>query len=92
MSMNFGAGYSADVALSLETGGLRHELSHAGSDYVRLRSPAQLPAGPAELIVSVDGRETRRIVNLVCAISPPERKVRYEAFDQAAVSPGAVGA
>lgn len=45
-------------------GGREYELSQIGPSGVRLREPADLPPGEAEIIMSVDGEECRWIVIL----------------------------
>lgn len=59
-----GSGYSASVSLRLRVNGCVFPLTHAGPDRVILQEPAPLPDGDAELIVTVDGQETRRRVNI----------------------------
>lgn len=83
MTLNFSAGYSADVELLLEVDGVCHELSHTASDSVRLRKPARLLAGPAELIVRIDGVESRQPVVLPKGLSPPEQHVHYVSRSEA---------
>jgi hypothetical protein len=54
--------YSAEVGLSLQMNGVVVPLHKVGPSRVIMRTPVDLPAGHAELTVSVDGvPETSRI-------------------------------
>lgn len=46
--------------MRLIANGETHRVSQSGPDFLILTEPAQLPAGKAELIVTVDGEETKR--------------------------------
>jgi hypothetical protein len=59
-----GSGYSANVSLRLRVNGCLFPLTHAGRDFVIFKDPTVLPEGDAELIVNVDGHETRRLVTI----------------------------
>jgi hypothetical protein len=54
-----GAGYSSDVRLFLLAGGQSYTRSQIGPNFVRLRAPAFIPAGEAEVLMLVDGVERR---------------------------------
>jgi hypothetical protein len=71
-----GAGYSADVSLRMLVAGSTYELSHVAPDFVRLRTPVEIPPSDAEIIVSVDGRESTSRVRLPNGASRGESQVR----------------
>jgi hypothetical protein len=50
--------------LFLLVNGQSHKLAQIGPDFVRLRQPAEIPAGPAEILMVVDGAEHRWSVTL----------------------------
>jgi len=58
------AGYSSNVRLFLLANGQSHKLAQIGPDFVRMREPAFIPAGPAEILMVVDGVEHRWSVTL----------------------------
>jgi hypothetical protein len=69
--------YSAEVRLALEVNGATFELADAGPGDAVLRTPSALPAGPARVVVTIDGRRTvRRIV--VTGQSADGLLVKYE--------------
>jgi hypothetical protein len=47
--------FSADVDLELNVGERKFRLGKCGNGYAYLREPAQIPAGKAIMIVTVDG-------------------------------------
>jgi hypothetical protein len=51
-------GYSAVVDLRLEWNGSSIDVAKTGPDRITLSEPRELPAGPAELIITVDGKKT----------------------------------
>jgi hypothetical protein len=64
------AGYSADVRLMLVLNGRRLPLAQTGPDDVILPEAAVIPAGPAELLAVIDGRERRWRVRLAGTDTP----------------------
>lgn len=60
----------------MNVGGLNLALSHVQPDRVVLRTRATLPPQQAEVVVSVDGREHRRVVFLPDGIRDDEPVVR----------------
>lgn len=46
--------------MKLRVAGETFKVSQSGPDFLILTEPAQLPVGEAELIVAVDGDETKR--------------------------------
>ena len=64
LSNERGGGYSAHVELTLIVAGDRIELAQVGHQRIYLRSPMTLPAGPAELIVQVDGNARRKNITI----------------------------
>jgi hypothetical protein len=69
-------GYSANVRLCLLVGEDSFELAAIGPDEISLREPADLPPGPAEIVMHVDSFERRWQVYLPDGISPQSRDVR----------------
>ena len=51
--------YSSVVALRLMARRQEYPLAQAASDFVILKTPAAVPAGPATIVMVVDGRERR---------------------------------
>jgi len=64
------AGYSSNVCLFLLTNGQSHKLAQIGPDFVRLREPAEIPPGRAEILMVVDGVEHRWSVKLEIGAVP----------------------
>lgn len=58
------SGYSASVSLRLRVNGCVYPLAQVGQDRVMFDTPTILPEGDAELIVTIDGQEIRRRVNI----------------------------
>lgn len=50
-------GYSADVRLTLRAGACCWRLGQIAPDYIVFDPPASLPPGPAEVILTIDGRD-----------------------------------
>lgn len=63
-SIKFRVSHSSVVRLWLTAGGVSHSLVKAGPDRLMPRVPADIPPGPAEVVVLVDGRVHKRQVNL----------------------------
>ena len=73
--------YSAEVILSLVVGDRTVKLSQVGPHFVLLAEPIELPPGPAEVHVNVDGHVHRRKVYLVDGINPTSTRVRIESSE-----------
>jgi hypothetical protein len=69
-------GYSAVVELRLMLNGESIDVAKTGPDRITLVEPRELPAGPAELIITIDGRDTIHPVVLQ-ASSAASRIVSY---------------
>lgn len=65
-----GSIFSSTVHLWLEAGDLRVPLAQVASDFVIAAEPIDLPAGPAVVAVSIDGRVHRRTVSLPHGMTP----------------------
>ncbi|MCC7337122.1 MAG: hypothetical protein IT422_18680 [Pirellulaceae bacterium] len=50
--------YSAEVRITLRVGERVFDVAQVHNTACYLRNPADVPAGPAELMISVDGRES----------------------------------
>ena len=61
---DLGEAYSAAVQLRLRVNGCVFSASHVSRDEVVLREPTALPDGPAEILVTVDGQESRYPVRI----------------------------
>jgi hypothetical protein len=59
------SGYSSEVELSLELPAGRLPLAKIGPDRITLCKSYSAPAGPATIVMRVDGHETRWRVRLV---------------------------
>lgn len=57
MSKTQNGSYSADVHLSLRVGRIVFPLHKVSPTRAVMRNPVDLAAGPAELVVSVDGKD-----------------------------------
>ena len=75
-SESLSRGYSANVRLHLFVGGETLELAAIGPEEISLREPADLPPGPAEVVMHVHSFERRWQVYLPDGISPQSREVR----------------
>lgn len=69
-------GYSADIDLRLVRNGESIDVAKTGPDRITLTEPRELSAGPAELIITIDGHETVHPVVLQ-ATTGPTRIVFY---------------
>lgn len=58
------SGYSAAVDLNLRVNGCIFPLSHTAHDRVVLMHEMALPDGTAEIIITIDGEEMRRSVEI----------------------------
>jgi hypothetical protein len=65
----FSSSHSADVQLQLVVDGQNLDLAQIGPDDVIVNQPVDLPPGPAEVVMFVDGRERRWPVLLVEGMS-----------------------
>jgi len=73
-----GTPFSSEVDLWLEVEGYppgNIALSQAGADFVVVTEPIDLPAGPAWVVVSVDGHLYRNRVHLTRGISQDHSRV-----------------
>ncbi len=57
--------YSADVDLNLRVNGCVFPLTHTAKDRVILQHESPLPEGPAVVVVTIDGVETHRPVDII---------------------------
>ncbi len=68
--------YSAEVELHLDVDGRIVDLAQIGPDDVIANDPIDLPPGPAEVVMHVDGQERRWRVTLVEGMSKDNRVVK----------------
>jgi hypothetical protein len=71
------SGYSADVQLRLAVGRNVFPLASIGPSDMELREARELPPSDAEIILSVDGNETRWRVYLPNGAVPFETRVDF---------------
>ena len=57
-------GYSADVRIHLNVNGYVLRVGQLGPDFVILRDPPNHPPSKGEIVLSIDGEESRWIVHL----------------------------
>jgi hypothetical protein len=70
------SGYSATVQMFLEVGGVRHDVSHMGPEFIILAKPVNCPPCEAVVGLSVDGRLKQWPVKLPEGISEAASRVR----------------
>ena len=73
--------YSAEVVLSLIVGETTIKLSQVGPHFVLLAEPIELPPGPADVHVNVDGHVHCRKVYLVDGTNPTSTRVRIDSIN-----------
>lgn len=73
-----GTAYSASVRLFLHQNGIQISLAQVGGGHMYFDEPVLLPAGPAEIVVEIDG-ESRRTAVVVSKCEAPSRTVAYVA-------------
>ncbi|HZN34637.1 MAG TPA: hypothetical protein VFB80_12505 [Pirellulaceae bacterium] len=78
------AGYSAHVEMFLILNGQQFDLGQIGPEHCIVRNPAEVPPSPGEIVLIVDGNETRLQVYLPHGISSSSRKVAYRPASPAA--------
>ncbi len=64
MNTNASLGYSADVRMHLNVNGFVLSIGQLGPDFIILRNPAEHPPAEAEIVLSIDGEESRWNVHL----------------------------
>jgi hypothetical protein len=69
-------GHSAEVDLRLKIGDRILSLHAVGPERIKLREPIDAPPGPAEVIVSIDGEESRSAVMLPDGLSRDSKYAR----------------
>jgi hypothetical protein len=70
-------GYSTELEGFLCVGSQRLALHELGPDYCVVRSSLPAPPSQAEILLSIDGQESRFTVMLPDGIAPPQTKVSY---------------
>jgi len=69
--------YSADVRMELRQNGRALAISHLGPDFLILTNPIDHPPAEAEILLAIDGHESRWPVRLVNGISSSERRTSF---------------
>ena len=59
MVMQQQAGHSAEVEMQLLLNGYTLPISHMGPGHIRLRQPTQHPPAEAEIVLMIDGHESK---------------------------------
>lgn len=76
MSTDLSLGRRSSVAeLELLIDGKTFELAQAAPDFIILKRPAEISAGPAELRVRLDGRERIRQITIVNDVTGNETEI-----------------
>jgi hypothetical protein len=68
--------HSAEVRVELYLNGTVFNVAQMGRDFLILRNPADHPPGPAQILTSIDGQETRWPVQLPDGIISGRLKTR----------------
>ena len=63
-------GYSADIRMRLNVNGFVLPIGQLGPDFIILRDPTEHPPADAEIVMSIDGEESRWNVHLPEGNSP----------------------
>jgi hypothetical protein len=72
------SGYSAHVEMYLQLADRKLSVGQLGPAHCILEDSGNLPPQNGEIVVIIDGHETRRPVYLPHGISPTENRVAYE--------------
>jgi len=70
--------YSAELSGYLEVGGSKLVLGQLGPEYLILRDPAAVPGGRGEIVMLVDGEESRYAVLLPSDTGQTDVKIPYQ--------------
>ena len=70
--------HSAIITIRLEIEGRDIECSQSGRDFVLLRTPTELPACDADLVLTINGNEMRSQVSLPEGARRDSCRCRYE--------------
>ncbi len=73
-------GHSAEVRIDLILNGRTLSVGQLGPDFLVLDQPAEQPAGTADILMRVDGREQRWTVRLPEGLCLARRKARISHF------------
>jgi len=74
-------GHSAEVRITLSVGDRVFRAAQLGPDFVVLRTPVDHPPATAEVVLTIDGSESRWRVHLPGGIRADRRKTRTEPVD-----------
>jgi hypothetical protein len=67
--------FSTVAAFELVADGRSYRVAQVARDFILLDRATPIPAGPAELIIRVDGEEIRRQIMIVSTGEPKSRRV-----------------
>ncbi|MSR56213.1 MAG: hypothetical protein EXS05_00830 [Planctomycetaceae bacterium] len=70
--------YSAEVRLELIAAGQVFDLAKSGPGYAYLRNPAEIPAGHAVFVMTIDGRRHKWDVRLTRDVVPIGEKIEFQ--------------
>jgi len=73
-------GHSAEVRIDLILNGRTLSVGQLGPDFLVLDHPAEQPAGTADILMSVDGREQRWSVQLPEGLRLGQRRARISSL------------
>ena len=68
-------GHSAEVRMHLVLNGSTFLISHMGPDYVRLRESAEIAPCDAQIVLVIDGHESRWQVHLPEGLRPGQERI-----------------
>ena len=71
-------GFSTDMTAYLEVGGRQLSLGQLGPEHCIVRDPISIKPIAAEILIIIDGRESRLPVYLPNGIKPNEHRVAYQ--------------
>jgi hypothetical protein len=71
-------GHSAEVQIHLVLKGTILPVSHLGPDYVRLRESAEVPPCEGQIVLVIDGHESRWPVRLPEGLQPGQGRIPVE--------------
>lgn len=71
-------GHSANVRMNLVFNGSSFAISHLGPDYVRLQDAVEMPPCDAQIVMVIDGHESRWPVHLPQGLHPGPKRIPVE--------------
>lgn len=72
------AGHSANVRINLLFKGSTFTISHLGPDYIRLQDAIELAPCDGQIVMVIDGHESRWPVHLPAGVHPGSERIPVE--------------